>query len=391
MARKIVHVDLDAFYCSVEELQRPELAGKAFAVGGHPESRGVVSSCSYAARMLGVRSAMPMRNALRLCPDLIVLPGNYAAYSRASHQVMERFEQWTGLVEPISIDEAFLDLSDLPEPGEELARRLQQDIREHTGLPCSLGVAANKLVAKIATDAGKHQHHAASPPCAITVVPAGEEETFLSPLPVEALWGVGKVTAEFFHQAGIFTIGDLARLDEGALVKQFGVMGHELYLRARGIDDRPVHTEYEAKSISQEVTFDRDQNRQEALEGTLRDLSEMVGRRLRKAGLAGNTVKLKLRWPDFSTITRQVTLAHPTDVGEEIYQTVLDLFRQNWSKGRAVRLLGVGVSRLQEPTRQLEFWSEPVEKQRRLEKTLDELNQRYGKQAIQRGKKEIHE
>ncbi len=389
MIRKIVHVDLDAFFCSVEEIHRPELVGKAFAVGGNPETRGVVSSCSYAARMLGVRSAMPMRNALRLCPELVVLPGNYPAYSQASQQVMERFNQWTGLVEQISIDEAFLDLSDLPEPGEELARRLQQDIRSHTSLPCSLGVAANKLVAKIATDAGKHKHHEPSPPCAITVVQAGDEAAFLAPLPVDALWGVGKKTTVSFHEMGIFTIGDLARLEENELAKMFGVMGHELYQRARGIDHRPVTTESEVKSISQEVTFSRDQIQQELLERTLKDLSEMVGRRLRKAGLAGSTIKLKLRWPDFSTITRQATLTEPTDVGEEVYQTVLGLFRQNWSTGKAVRLLGVGVSRLKAPSHQLEFWSEPSDRQRRLEMTLDELNQRFGKHTVQRGKQKM--
>ncbi len=266
MPRKIFHLDLDAFYCAVEEQRDPQLVGKPFAVGGRPDQRGVVSSCSYAARMKGVRSAMPTARALRLCPELILLPGDHRRYGEKSRQVMDRLRNWTALVEIISIDEAFLDLSDLPENSATLARKLQSDIWENLELPCSIGAAANKLVAKIATDYGKSQHKGSGPPKAITVVPAGGEADFLAPLPVSAMWGVGPKTADVFAEKGILTIGELAARTENELDQLLGKMGSELYYRSRGIDDRPVVTEHEAKSISQEVTFAVDVSDYEELE-----------------------------------------------------------------------------------------------------------------------------
>jgi DNA polymerase-4 len=385
MSRKIIHLDLDAFFCAVEELQNPELKGRPFAVGGRANERGVISSCSYAARMFGIRSAMPTGRALGLCPGLLVISPHHRLYSDASRQVMDRLNQWTALVEQISIDEAFLDLSDLPEDPASLAHRLQGEIRTTLGLPCSLGVATNKLVAKIATDVGKAANRRNQPPNAITVVPPGQEAAFLAPLAVQSLWGVGPKTAAHLAELGIGTIGDLASWDEADLVKTFGNSGSDLARRARGIDDSPIITEHEAKSISQEVTFSRDISDSEVLRHTLRELCETVGRRLRKAQLCGATVKIKLRWPDFTTLTRQVTLPQPTDQDDEIYSTALDLFEKNRPARQLVRLLGVGVSGITSPYHQLSLWDTGSEKGRRLQSALDELREKYGDDIVHHG------
>jgi DNA polymerase-4 len=391
MVRKIIHLDLDAFFCAVEELRDPTLNGRAFAVGGRPDERGVISSCSYAARRFGVRSAMPTGRALGLCPGLLVISHQHHQYSQVSTQVMDRLRQWTALVEQISIDEAFLDLSDLTEAADSLARRLQGQIRNELGLPCSLGVATNKLVAKIATDVGKAAHRGNQPPCAITVVPPGQEAAFLAPLPAQALWGVGPKTAARLAELGIQTIGDLAAWEETSLVKLFGKNGYDLRRRARGIDDSPIVTEHEAKSISQEVTFARDVSDAETLRRTLRELCETVGRNLRQAHLSGSTVKIKLRWPDFTTLTRQVTLPQPTDQGDEIFAAAAELLEKNRPDRQLVRLLGVGVTHIAAPVRQLSLWETgPMtgfgsEKGRRLQSALDELREKYGQDIVRRG------
>jgi DNA polymerase-4 len=385
MPRKIIHLDLDAFFCAVEELHDPSLCGKPFAVGGRPEARGVVSSCSYAARRFGIHSAMPMSQALRLCAGLLVIPPRHHTYGEVSAQVMERLAQVTPLIEQVSIDEAFLDVSDLPEEGETLARCLQEQIRKELDLPCSLGVATNKLVAKIATDVGKKAARGDMPPCAITIVPAGQEAAFLEPLLADMLWGVGPKTATKLAELRIHTIGDIARWPVDDLIHRFGENGRELSRHALGIDERPVVTEHAVKSISQEVTFARDVREDKVLESTLRELSAQVGRRLRRAGLAGATVKLKIRWPDFTTLTRQVTLPQPSNQDEEIAVTALDLLAKVRSKGKAVRLIGVSVTGLGAPLRQLELWGHEAEKARRLQATVDALNERFGDKAIRRG------
>ncbi len=387
MARTILHLDLDAFFCAVEELDNPSLRGKPFAVGGRPEQRGVVSSCSYAARKFGVHSAMPMARALRLCGTLIVVPGRHRRYSEMSRQVMERLCRVTPLVEQISIDEAFLDISDMQEPPELIARRLQVQIRAELGLPNSVGVAANKLVAKIATEVGKKSAQKGEPPNALTLVPPGQEASFLDPLPASMLWGVGPKTEARLAELGIHTIGDLARWPEADLTRRFGENGRDLARHARGMDERPVVTEHELKSISQEVTFARDLRDDAALEATLRDLSAQVGRRLRRENLAGTTVKLKLRWPDFTTLTRQVTLPTPADQDEEIYAAARSLLDKVRPKGQPVRLIGVGVSGLSEPVRQLGLWEAGTEKQRKLQEVVDTLQEKFGRQSIRRGPK----
>ncbi|HEX9029305.1 MAG TPA: DNA polymerase IV [Anaerolineales bacterium] len=385
MPRKIIHLDLDAFFCSVEELRDPGLRGKAFAVGGLPEERGVVASCSYAARTCGVHSAMPMARAVKLCPGLIVISSRHGVYSQASAQVMDRLRQLTPLIEQISIDEAFLDVTDLPESGEQIARRLQAKINDELKLPCSLGVASNKLVAKIATDVGKGGARKGSPPNAITVIPPGEEAAFLAPLPAQALWGVGPKTAQRLTEMGIRTIGELAAWPVEDLARQFGKFGYDLSRHAQGISESQIVTEHAAKSISQETTFVKDINNPEKLRQTLIELSQGVGKQLRRDKFFGSTVKLKLRWPDFTTVTRQVSLKQPTDQDKEIFEAAWGLFNTLWRPRMAVRLLGVGVSRLGPAVRQLSLFDQTYKKDARLQATLDELRERFGDKVVRRG------
>ena len=386
MSRLILHLDLDAFFCAVEETRDPSLRGKAFAVGGKPDERGVVASCSYAARMFGVRSAMPMVRALRLCPQLIIVSSRHRIYGEVSKQVMARLNKLTSLVEQISIDEAFLDISDINETPERLARRLQSGVRNELGLPCSIGIASNKLVAKIATEVGKKAAKSGNPPFALTIVPAGEEAAFMAPLPAEMLWGVGPKTSARLNELGIHTIGDIAKWPEGEMIRLFGENGRELSRHARGIDDRPIVTERETKSISQEETFARDVRDDKSLEKTLKEQAAEVARQLRNNNLAGTTIKLKIRWPDFTTLTRQSTLSQPTNQSEEISKVALDLMRTVRKSGQAVRLIGVGVSGLGPPIRQLSLWDTESEKSRRLQEAVDALKEKYGEKAIHHGK-----
>ncbi len=298
---------------------------------------------------------------------------------------MERIGDLTPLVEPLSIDEAFLDISDLPDPPRQIAERLQSRIFAEVRLPASLGAATNKLVAKIATDVGKAANRGPNAPMAITVVPPGEEASFLAPLPVEALWGVGPKTAAHLNQSGILTIGDLAARPEPAIAGDLGLIGRELWLRAQGRDDDPVVTEWAAKSVSQETTFAQDVADRQELTRTLRRLADQVARRLRADHLAGTTVKIKLRWTDFTTLTRQATLPQPTDLDNQIYGTALQLFDRAWAPARPVRLIGVGVTGLTPAARQLELWNEASERERKLVAAVDALRERFGDSVIRRG------
>ena len=386
MTRKILHLDLDAFFCAVEENHDPALKGKPFAVGGQADRRGVVASCSYAARMHGVHSAMPMGQALRLCPDLIVVSSRHGKYGEVSKQVMALIEV-TPFIEKISIDEAFVDVTTLPETIEQVAHMLQERVNAQLQLPISIGGATNKLVAKIANDWGKSQKKGPTPPNAITIIPPGEEAGFLAPLPVQSLWGVGPKTAERLKAIGITTISALADAPPATLEMMFGRFGPDLRDRARGIDDRPISLEHEVKSVSNEVTFTRDLREAAQLEQTLRQLSESVGRRLRKDSLAGTTVQIKLRWADFTTITRQITLSSATNLDQEIFENALVLFKQNWPLGKPVRLIGVGVSNLGPPMHQLELWGDDHQKQARLLSAVDELRDRFGRDIIQRARR----
>ncbi len=385
MSPTILHLDLDAFFCAVEELHNPDLRGKAFAVGGRPDERGVVASCSYAARQYGIRSAMPMARAVRLCANLLVVPGRHRVYSETSKEVMKRLRAVTPALEQISIDEAFLDLSGLSERPADIARRLQAQIRDELGLPCSIGIASNKMVAKIATDVGKKSAKGGGPPFAVTIVPAGEEAAFLAPLPADMLWGVGPKTSARLAELGIRTIGDIARWPESELIRLFGENGRELAQHARGRDRRGISTEHETKSISQETTFSKDVRDDKELEKTLREQAADVARSLQKSNLAGATVKLKIRWPDFTTLTRQTTLPERSDQAAEIAKVAIQLMHAVRKPGQAVRLIGVGVSGLGEPIRQLALWDTQGQKARLLQDAIDELRQKYGQDVIHHG------
>jgi DNA polymerase-4 len=402
MPRTILHLDLDAFFCSVEETQNTDLRGRPFAVGGKPNERGVVASCSYAARAVGIRSAMPMSRALQLCRNLIVVPGRHKLYGEYSEKVMSKLRGLTPLVEQISIDEAFLDISDMTRsvPPARIALTLQADIKNELHLPSSIGIASNKLVAKIATEVGKKsclsgvtsalqgtqsKGKSNEPPFGLTIVPFGEEKKFLAPLPVDMLWGVGPKTSTRLTELGIHTIGDIAGWPENEMTRLFGENGRDLWRHAQGIDNRPIVTEYETKSISQEITFNVDIRDDKTLDKTIREQSMKVGRQLRKNDLAGKTVKLKIRWPDFTTITRQVTLPTSTDNDEEIIKASLKLLHIVRKPNQAVRLIGVGVSGLGAPVRQLSLWDAGSEKSRKLQEVVDQLQEKYGKDVIHKG------
>jgi DNA polymerase-4 len=309
-------------------------------------------------------------------------------YSEVSDKVMDKLRNLTPLLEQISIDEAFLDITDLREPAERIARDLQAAIKNDLHLPSSIGIASNKLVAKIATEVGKKGGKGDGPPYGLTIIPAGEEAAFLAPLPADMLWGVGPKTFAKLAELGIHTIGDIANWPESDLIRRFGENGRDLARHANGIDDRPILTEHEIKSISQETTFTRDVRDDKSLEKTLRELSAEVARSLRRHDLTGKTVKLKIRWPDFTTITRQTTLPDPTDNDDEIIKTALKLLREVRRPNQAVRLIGVGVSGFSSRIRQLSLWDVGDEKSRKLQDVVDQLQEKYGKQVIKRGETE---
>jgi DNA polymerase-4 len=374
--RTILHMDLDAFYCSVEEKIQPLLQGKPFVVGGTPEGRGVVASASYAARAYGVHSAMPTAQAIRLVPDLIVVRGRHHLYGDYSNKIMAILREKAPIMEQLSIDEAFLDVTGLSDSGEVIARSMQKRITDEFALPTSWGIATNKLVAKIATDIGKPQ--------GIVRVEPGKEAEFLAPLPVRMLWGVGPKTQDKLADVGVKTIGDLAALSSDLLLQRFGEHGLDLASRARGEDERPVIEEHDPRSISSERTFPKDISDPVEIHQKVLRLSEQVGHRLRKEQRMGWTVKIKLRWPDFTTITRQSRLSQPTDRVDEIFGSALGLLDQVWNEGDPIRLIGVGVADLVEPMRQLELFDQTWEIEERLQEAIDRIRERYGPDAVRR-------
>lgn len=335
---------------------------------------------------------MPMSQALRLSPGLIIVSGHHRLYGEVSRQVMQRLHDLTALVEQISIDEAFLDISDIGDEPERIARGLQARIRDELHLPCSIGIASNKLVAKIATEVGKalalkriKEQGLVEPPNAVTAVPFGEEAAFLNPLPADMLWGVGPKTSKRLAELGMHTIGDIAKWPESELIRLFGENGRDLSRHAKGIDERAIETERETKSISQEITFSRDVRDDKVLEKTLHEQSKEVARQLRKNELAGSTIKLKIRWPDFTTVTRQKTLNQRTDQEEEIANAALELLKVVRKPNQYVRLIGVGVSGIGAPIRQLGLWDVDSEKSRKLQEAVDVLKEKYGSKVIHKG------
>lgn len=378
-ARIVLHLDMDAFFASVETLDHPELRGQPVIVGGGI-SRGVVSACSYEARSYGVHSAMPMAQALRACPQAVVLPVRMARYHAVSERIMDLLGAWTPLIEQVSVDEAYLDLTHwLPQgiTADACARKIQGDVFDATGLTCSLGVAGGKAIAKIASDLRK--------PNGIVVVPPGEEEAFLAPLVIEKLRGVGAATERRLHELGVQTIGDLLRVPESLLARKFGVAGRELVRLAAGRDDSPVVPERQAKSIGRETTFPVDITGRAYLERVLLELTESVAESLRRHSLLARGVTLKVRFDDFTTLTRSMMLTEPADVTALLYAQVVNLLAALHAR-RPVRLIGLSAGPLLPATdRQLSLFGEKAsEKERKIDSALDAVRRRFGADAIKR-------
>lgn len=378
--RWVIHADLDAFFAAAETLRHPELAKLPVVVGGFPEGRGVVAAASYPARAFGVRSAMPMAEALRLCPDLVIVRGDHRYYRELSRQFRAILDSFSPLVEVVSIDEAYLDASDsdrLFGGAEALARALKRRVREEIGLAVSLGVASNTLVAKIASDLDK--------PDGLRIVWPGQEAATLAPLPIERLPGVGPKSASRLRESGIRTLGDLASAPDVLLRVVAGNDAERLRARARGEDGRPVRPEWEQeprKSIGHEVTFGRDLRGPRELDARLYHLSEETGAELRRQGLTGTTVTLKLRYNDFTTITRQQSLPKATDAHQEIHRLARTLLtRALAERGGPVRLLGVRVSGLR-AARQLSLFGTADERTRKLNAAIDELAAKGGERLV---------
>ncbi len=353
--RKIIHVDMDAFFASIEQRDRPELRGKPVIVGGAAERRGVVSTCSYEARAFGVHSAMPTARALRLCPQGIFLDGDMRKYQAVSAEIRAIFHEYTELVEPMSIDEAFLDVTENRRgftSATRLARELLRDIFRRTGLTASAGVSCNKFLAKVASGLRK--------PAGLSVIPPEQVETFLEALPIEKFYGIGRVTAGRLRRMNIRTGRDLKQLDLAILTANFGKSGAFYYRIVRGIDDRPVEVTDERKSVGRETTFAEDVSDPRRLRIVLRSLARKVASRLARHHLAGRTVTLKVRYDDFQTVTRAASFHHFLDNGEAIGEIAVGLLPRTEADRRPVRLIGVTVSNFpteEELTRpvQLEF------------------------------------
>jgi DNA polymerase-4 len=378
----ILHVDMDAFYASVEERDDSRLIGHPVVVGGTAEGRGVVAAANYVARTFGIHSAMPAITAVRLCPQAIFLPPRMGYYAEISSQIRAIFERFTPLVEPLSLDEAFLDVTGSQQlfgTPAEIGRRIKQQIMSEVRLVASVGVAPNKFLAKIASDLQK--------PDGFVVVDTTQIQSFLDPLPVGRIWGVGKVTGKAFDRIGIRTIGQLSRLPLATLVELFGASGEHYWQLAHGIDARPVVPDRDAKSISHENTFAKDIDDFELLRAWLLEMTEQVASRLRRHGLRGRTVHLKVRFADFQTITRSATLPEPSHITQELWQAAVKLLSTRLSTGhQPVRLLGMGVSGFDASGVQgLLFDQDERQKQNQLDAVADRIQQRFGKSALGRG------
>ena len=379
--RRILHLDMDAFFAAVEQRDRPELRGRPVIVGADPKGgrgRGVVSTASYEARRFGVASAMPISQAFRLCPQGVYVPPDFSRYARESERIMEVMRRFTDLVEPVSIDEAFLDVTASERafgPAEAVARELKARIRDEMQLSASVGVATSKLVAKIASDMRK--------PDGLVVVPPGTEASFLAPLPVRRLWGVGPKMEESLAALGVSTIGELAALAPERLERRLGTHGHDLQLLARGIDPRGVAAEPAgARSLGQEHTFDRDTDDAARLRAMLLSLSDGVAGRLRAHGLRARTLTLKYRDETFHTTTHAATLPEGVDSGSDVFRVVSRLFAEVHGR-RKVRLVGIYASHLGPGSAQLGLFGEERARSR-ADRVRDEVDRRFGEGAIVR-------
>jgi DNA polymerase-4 len=380
--RVVMHVDLDAFYASVEQLRHPELRGRPVIVGGsgEPGERGVVAAASYEARPFGVRSAMPLSRARRLCPTASFVPCDFPAYRDASQSVFAILDRYAPIIEPMSLDEAYLDLTGqeaLMGPPYAVAVRLRDEVKARCGLDLSIGIAPCKLVAKVASDLRK--------PRGLVVVKEGDSAAFLAALPLEKLPGCGPATVNHLARVGVRTIGDLAALPDALLGELFGQYGRVLGSHARGIDPTPVLSPGDPKSISREITFDRDLLDRHQLRETALSLLQDVGRSLRAHGLAARTVVLKIRYQPFDTQSRQATLANPSDRDDELKRALSMLLESQLDPTRPVRLIGAGVSSLEPRATQLSLLEARSSSLARLDEQLDELRERFGDRAIVRG------
>lgn len=386
MPRTILHIDMDAFFASVEEREDPSLAGRAVVVGADPrggEGRGVVAAANYAAREHGIHSAMPISRAYRLCPDAVYLRPRGELYRRVSGRILEILRRYTDLVEPPSIDEAYLDVTAsrrLFGTGPEIARSIRREIREAEGLTASVGVGTSRFIAKLASDLEK--------PDGLVIVPSGEERAFLEPLPIERLRGAGPEAVRTFRRLGVDTIGEAADVPLRTLVATFGeAAGRRFHELARGRDDEPVNPDRERKSLGKETTFSRNVADRERVERTLLRLTEAVAASLRRKGFAGSTITLKLRREGFETLTRQTTLDRPVDTTGAIWPVVRRLFRRADEGDRPIRLVGVSLSRLtEEGDRQLSLFENGPEgpSDAGIAAAVDQLARRYGERTLTR-------
>ena len=372
--RVVMHADMDAFYAAVEQRERPELRGKPVIVGGSRDGRGVVTAASYEARAFGVRSAMPSRQAARLCPQAEFVPGRMDLYAEVSSRVMDLFRSYTPLVEPLSLDEAFLDVTGCERrygTPAEIANHLRAAVREREDLPISVGVAATKSVAKIASQVAK--------PDGCRVIPPGTESAFLDPLPVRMVWGIGPKTAAKLGRQGVTTIGDLARIAPERVHAGFGGTAAQAAVRSRGIDPRAVTPSRGRRSVGNEVTFDRDVDDRTVVVDYLQQLAEHVGQRLRAKHLRARTISVKVRYADFRTITRQTTVGAALDIGAVIFALARELFLRVARAHDVYRLVGVHATALEGfDYRQLPLRPAESRERRRLDEAQDRIRQRFG-------------
>lgn len=379
----ILHVDMDAFYASVEERERPELRGLPVIVGGSPEGRGVVSAANYEARKYGVHSAMPAAKAVRLCPHAIRIRPRMGFYVQVSRQIRAIFDRYTPEVEPLSLDEAFLDVTgceSLFGSAIDIGRRIKTEIQDELNLVASVGIAPNKFLAKLASDLEK--------PNGFTVIPEEQIQSILAPLPISRIWGVGKVTQRKFEAAGIATFGQLRELTKEHASQLFGTSGEHFWKLAHGLDDRRVVPEREAKTISHESTFPKDIDDLEILHSWLLELTEQVGARLRARRYVGKTVQIKVRYSDFHTITRSRSLESPTNSTDRLWQVASKLLQTSLPPRRLeIRLLGMGVSNLEEarPVQLHLFDPSGRPASPRLDQTTDTVRKLFGRDALRRG------
>ncbi|HXL05188.1 MAG TPA: DNA polymerase IV [Bacillota bacterium] len=379
----IIHIDMDAFFAAIEQQANPELRGKPVIVCGDPDARGVVSTASYEARLFGVRSAMSLKEAKRLCPQAVLVRGRHSYYGEISNRLLEVYRKYTPTVEPFSIDEAFLDVTGCERLyGDtcEIAHKIKTEVKRDFGLTCSVGIAPNKVLAKMASDMEK--------PNGFTVIRSQDVDSLIWPLPVRKLYGVGEKTSQVLESLGIKTVGAIAKMPVELLQEKFGETGRLLHSAAWGIDNSSVNPGIweMPRSIGHETTLSEDSRDEELILTHILALSQQVGRRLRKQGLVARTVTLKLRYSDFTTLTRANTFSFFTCLDDDIYKAAKGLFLANWSRSRKIRLVGVTVSSLSSKNdfmRQLALFEED-EKKRRVTVAMDKVRDRFGENAITR-------